>query len=115
MHCRRWAVILLGYTVAVSQADDRIVVIGASAGGVDALTQIARELPGDFSAPVCVVLHVSPDSPSLLPEILRRDSRLQVIHGENGRKLEKGFIYIAPPDRHLLIENNHTMTVVRGP
>lgn len=90
-------------------------VIGASAGGVDALSQIARELPADFPAPVCVVLHVSPDTPSLLPEIMRRDSRLQVIHGEDGRKLEKGFIYIAPPDRHLLIETDRTMRVVRGP
>jgi two-component system, chemotaxis family, protein-glutamate methylesterase/glutaminase len=99
----------------VNQADDRIVVIGASAGGVDALSRIARELPGDFGAPVCIVLHVSPDAPSLLPEILRRECRLQVIQAEDGRKLEKGFIYVAPPDFHLLVERNHTMSVVRGP
>jgi two-component system chemotaxis response regulator CheB len=99
----------------MKQADERIVVIGASAGGVDALSRIARELPGDFSAPICMVLHVSPDAPSLLPDILRRDSRLQVIHAEDGRKLERGFIYVAPPDRHVLVEINHTMRVVRGP
>jgi two-component system chemotaxis response regulator CheB len=99
----------------VNQADDRIVVIGASAGGVDALSRIARELPGDFGAPVCIVLHVAPDTPSLLPEILRRECRLQVIQAEDGRKLEQGFIYIAPPDYHLLVERNHTMSVVRGP
>jgi two-component system chemotaxis response regulator CheB len=99
----------------VNQADDRIVVIGASAGGVDALSRIARELPGDFGAPVCIVLHVSPDAPSLLPEILRRECRLQVLQAEDGRKLERGFIYIAPPDNHLLVESNHTMSVVRGP
>lgn len=79
------------------------------------MSRIARELPGDFGAPVCIVLHVAPDAPSLLPEILRRDSRLQVVQAEDGRKLEKGFIYVAPPDHHLLVERNHTMSVVRGP
>lgn len=97
------------------EAGDRIVVIGASAGGVDALARIAHDLPAGFDAPVCVVLHISPDSPSLLPEILRRDTQLQVMHAEDGRKLEKGFIYVAPPDRHLLVEKDHTMRVVRGP
>lgn len=79
------------------------------------MSKIARELPGDFGAPVCMVLHVAPDTPNLLPEILRRDSRLQVMQAEDGRKLEQGFIYVARPDHHLLVERDHTMRVTRGP
>jgi two-component system chemotaxis response regulator CheB len=99
----------------VSEADDRIVVIGASAGGVDALARIARELPADLNAPVCVVLHISPGGPSLLPQILGRDSRLRVVHAAHGDKLQNGVIYIARPDHHLVIESNHTLSVERGP
>ena len=97
------------------QADGRIVVIGASAGGVDALSRIARDFPAAFGAPVCIVLHIPPGAPSILPEILRRDCRLQVVHAEDGRTLENGTLYIAPPDHHLLVEKNHTMSVIRGP
>jgi two-component system chemotaxis response regulator CheB len=95
--------------------EQRIVVVGASAGGVDALTQLARNLPYDFPAPVCMVLHIPADSPSLLPHILNRDSSLPVVSPEDGQHWEGGTIYIAPPDRHLLVSDDGTLHVTRDP
>lgn len=96
-------------------SEERIVVIGASAGGVDALISLVRTLPADFPAPVCVVLHVPPDAPSLLPHILAREGRLQTKHAEHGEKPRPGVVYVAPPDRHLVIGTDGTLRVTRGP
>ena len=62
----------------------KIVVVGASAGGVDALMQIAAKLPRDLAAPIFVVLHIPADSPSLLPQVLARRGKLAAQHGEDG-------------------------------
>jgi len=64
--------------------EQRIVVIGASAGGVDALMRLVRDLPADFPAPVCVVLHIPPDSPSLLAQILDREGTIPAKTAEDG-------------------------------
>jgi two-component system chemotaxis response regulator CheB len=77
--------------------------------------QLARNLPHDFPAPVCMVLHVPADSPSLLPQILNRDSPLQAVTAEDGQRWEPARIYIAPPDRHLLVSDDGTLHVARGP
>lgn len=90
-----------------------IVVVGASAGGVEALCGLIGSLPADFPAAVFVVLHVSP-SGSLLPKILARVAGVPVAHGEDGEPIEPGRIYVAPPDRHLLIERDR-VRVVGGP
>lgn len=94
--------------------DQRIVVIGASAGGVEALAAVVRGLPESLGAPVCVVLHVPPDAPSQLPSILARHSALEVLPATDGAKLSAGTIYVAPPDRHLIIEEG-SLRLVRGP
>ena len=91
-----------------------IVVIGASTGGVAALMELAKALPADFPAPVFVVMHVPPDSPSSLPQLLSSVSALQVRHPQNGEVVEAGVIYVAKPDHHLLLENNRVL-VTRGP
>jgi two-component system chemotaxis response regulator CheB len=91
-----------------------IIVIGASAGGVDALRQIARELPADLPAAVFVVLHVPAESPSLLPELLASAGRLPAIQASHGDPFAPGRVYVAPPDHHMLIERDH-IHVVRGP
>jgi two-component system, chemotaxis family, protein-glutamate methylesterase/glutaminase len=91
-----------------------VVVIGASAGGVEALTSIAAGLPGDLDAPVLVVLHVPPSSPSALPQILTRAGALSAVHPENGDHLEPGRIYVAPPDVHLIVQDG-VARIVRGP
>jgi two-component system chemotaxis response regulator CheB len=97
--------------------DRRIVVIGASAGGVEALMSLARDLPADFPAPIAVVLHVPPDSPSMLGEILQRKGPLRARIAVHGEAFEPGTIYVASPDHHLLVHRNGdlTLAVTRGP
>jgi two-component system, chemotaxis family, protein-glutamate methylesterase/glutaminase len=91
-----------------------IIVIGASAGGVEALVKVVRGLPADLPAAVFVVLHIPAQSPSLLPAILSRAGRLPAVHPTDDTKIEHGCIYIARPDHHMLIEQDH-ICVVRGP
>jgi two-component system, chemotaxis family, protein-glutamate methylesterase/glutaminase len=83
------------------------VVVGASAGGIEALRQFVGALPRDFPGVVLVVLHISPLGTSVLPQILARAGALPASHPADGEQLEPGHIYIAPPDRHLLVEDGH--------
>jgi two-component system chemotaxis response regulator CheB len=83
------------------------VVVGASAGGIEALRHFVAVLPRDFPAVVLVVLHVAPLGTSVLPQILGRAGDLPASHPADGEALEGGHIYIAPPDRHLLVEDGH--------
>ena len=91
-----------------------IVVVGASTGGVEALSALVQGLPDDLPAAVFVALHLSPQAPSHLPEILSRYSRLPVHHPRDGEPIQLGHIYVAVPDRHLLVERG-LVRVVRGP
>ena len=90
------------------------IVVGASAGGVLALSTLIGDLPADLPAAVFVVLHIPTNAPSLLPSILSRDARILVAHAENGEEIRRGKVYVAPPDHHLLIENDH-VKLVHGP
>jgi two-component system, chemotaxis family, protein-glutamate methylesterase/glutaminase len=92
----------------------RIVVVGASAGGVEALQRFVRALPADFTAPILVVLHASPTGRSYLPEILSRAGTVPAVHATDGERLQPGHIYIAPPDSHLLVHDS-VMTLASGP
>ena len=91
-----------------------IIVIGASAGGVQALSTLVAALPRNLPAAVFIVLHIPAEHPSLLPTILSRDARMPVGHAKNSERIEHGRIYIAPPDQHLLLENSH-IKLVHGP
>jgi two-component system chemotaxis response regulator CheB len=91
-----------------------IVVVGASAGGVEALQRFVRALPADFAAPVVVVLHASPNGRSYLPEILSRAGAIPAVHALDGVPLEPGRIYVAPPDQHLVVEDGH-LGLTKGP
>ena len=95
--------------------EERIVVIGASAGGVSALIQLTRNLPPDFPAPILVVLHIAAEAPSLLAPILNREGMLPVVTAEDGQRYRPGQIYVAPPDRHLLVASGGKLQVTRGP
>jgi two-component system chemotaxis response regulator CheB len=81
-----------------------VIVVGASAGGVEALVRFVRALPVETRQAVCVVLHVSPAGTSAMPEILGRAARLPVHSPADGDPLLGGHIYVAPPDHHLEVE-----------
>jgi two-component system, chemotaxis family, protein-glutamate methylesterase/glutaminase len=81
-----------------------IIVIGASAGGIEALSTIVAGLPADFPAAVFVVLHTSADSPNVLANILDKAGPLPARYAVDGERIAPGRVYVAPADRHLLIE-----------
>jgi two-component system chemotaxis response regulator CheB len=97
-------------------AGHEIIVIGASAGGVEALMKLVRGLPKDLPAAIFIVMHLSPHKPSRLPDILERTTNLQVSNtlGPTPRPFKKGEIYIAPPDMHLIVDRGH-VSIARGP
>lgn len=91
-----------------------IVVVGASAGGVEALSALAAGLPEHFPAAVFVVLHLPQHSTSVLPQILDRAGPLPAAHARDGEPISAGRIYVAPPDRHMVLEPG-CVRLVRGP
>lgn len=92
-----------------------IIVVGASSGGIDALKEVAAKLPEDLKATVFVTLHVAPYSLGILPEILERAGPLPASNARDLERIEPGRIYVAPPDRHLLVEPSGLVRVTRGP
>jgi two-component system chemotaxis response regulator CheB len=91
-----------------------IIVIGASTGGVEALKSLVGQFPKDLPATVCIVLHVPAGYSSKLPEILSRSGPVPASHPNDGEPLRPGSIYVAPNDRHLLVEPGR-VRVVKGP
>jgi len=91
-----------------------IIVVGASSGGVEALERLIRGIPADFPASLLIVLHRPPDQRSILPQILQRAGVLPVTEAQDGERLRSQHIYVAPMDRHLVIEEG-AMRLVRGP
>ena len=87
-----------------------VIVIGASAGGVEAISRIVADLPKDLRASIFVVLHISRGR-SMLPEILTRAGRLPAAHPTDGEPLQYGRIYVAPPDHHLIVQSGAVRTV----
>ena len=91
-----------------------IIVVGASAGGVEALSKLVHGLPADFPATIFIVLHLSPQSPSMLPKILQRATPLTVVSAEDRLPIRPGMIFVAPADMHLLVGEGE-VRVIRGP
>jgi len=91
-----------------------VVAIGASAGGIDALQRLMRDVPEDLGAAICVVLHIPASSHSLLAQIIARQTRLPVSQAVAGERLRPGHVYVAPPDWHLLVRAAH-VHLDRGP
>jgi len=91
-----------------------LVVVGASAGGVEALLTLLRGLPRELPAAVLVVLHMPSTARSALPEILGRACPLPVQQAIDGSPLVPGTVTVAVPDRHLLVSDHHIL-LSRGP
>jgi two-component system chemotaxis response regulator CheB len=91
-----------------------LVVIGASAGGVEALRVLARGLPTDLPASVLVVLHTLPNYPTQMPNLIEIAGPLPAGHGVDLEPLRRGRIYIAPPDRHMAVEDG-VIRILEGP
>ena len=91
-----------------------IIVVGASAGGFEALKTLSAGLPKDLPAAVLIVWHMSPDVRGILPQVLSRITEMPVSHAFDGEDLLEGRIYVAPPDRHLMVEPDR-VRVTRGP
>src|SRR5215831_9029071 len=85
----------------------RVVALGASHGGVEALRVVVSHLPRDFPAPVLVALHVGAEE-SLLPSILEDAGPLSASHALDAERLRPGHIFIAPPDKHLIVVDGRT-------
>ena len=96
------------------QSPTRVVLLGASAGGVEALSTVVHDLPTDLDAAVLVVLHVPAWGTSVLPEILSRVGPLPARHAEDCEPLKPGRIYVAPPDQHLVVETGQ-LRLSHGP
>lgn len=82
-----------------------VVAMAASVGGLNALSVILAALPADFKAAITIVMHLSPDHKSLLAEILKCRTRLQVKQAEPGDKLCDSRVFVAPPNHHLTVTN----------
>lgn len=90
------------------------IVIGASAGGLEALQRLLAVFPANLPAAVLVTLHLTPAAESPLARILDRSTPLSVQFAEDGMQTRLGCVYLAPPDRHLVLNNGH-MALIRGP
>lgn len=88
-----------------------IVAIGASAGGIKALETLLAGLPANLPVPILIVQHLDPHHKSLMAEIMQRHSKLRVIEAVDGDTMKPSTVYIAPPNRHLLVnEGNIQLT-----
>jgi two-component system, chemotaxis family, protein-glutamate methylesterase/glutaminase len=101
-------------TAEAQLASKDIIVVGGSAGGVEALKTLVTGLPGDLQAAVLVVIHIPPTSPGRLPDILQRHANVRVAWARDEEAIECGRVYIAPPDRHLVVDDGH-LRLTRAP
>ncbi|MDJ0747225.1 MAG: chemotaxis protein CheB [Xenococcaceae cyanobacterium MO_167.B27] len=91
-----------------------IIAIAASAGGLNALSTVLSGLPANFPATIVVVQHLDPRHRSLMADILSRRTSLKVKQAQEGDHLEQGMVYIAPPNRHLLVNPDGTLSLTQS-
>jgi two-component system, chemotaxis family, protein-glutamate methylesterase/glutaminase len=91
-----------------------VIVIGASAGGLQVLLRLIKALPGDLQATFFFTMHLRPESNTNLPVILRRESMLETVFPRDREPIRQGYFYIAPPNRHMLIQDG-MIRITDGP
>jgi two-component system chemotaxis response regulator CheB len=91
--------------------DFEAVVIGVSAGGINALKEIFSQLPADFQLPMIIVQHISPRSNNLWIDFMNDKSKVHIKEADEKEEIKNGWIYIAPANYHLLIEKNKTFSL----
>lgn len=91
-----------------------IIVIGASAGGFEALKKLVQKLPGDLDAAIFIVWHMSPDVRGILPDVLNKFNTVHAANAYDKEPIEMNRIYVAPPDYHLILEDG-LIRVTHGP
>jgi two-component system chemotaxis response regulator CheB len=91
------------------------VVVGASAGGIEALLQLCAALPADFAPALIVVLHLPPSRPSMLAALLQTRCARPVVEALDKQPIEPGTVVVAPPDYHLLVEPTRTLSLSVDP
>lgn len=87
------------------------IVIGASAGGLFAMTSILKPLPATYPVPLIVVQHRAKDERSLLEEVLQQKCHIRIKQADEKEEIQPGFVYFAPPNYHLLVESNGTFSL----
>ncbi len=83
----------------------KAVVIGASAGALDALTTILSALPTNYKLPIMIVVHIPPDKESVMASLFQAKCKLEVKEAEDKEDIKSGTVYLAPPDYHMLVED----------
>lgn len=91
-----------------------VVAFAASAGGIQALSRVLSSLPDDFPAAIVIVQHVDPRHRSLMAEIFGRRTRLKVKEAAQGDALGPGVVYTAPPNQHLLVNSDGTLSLTQS-
>jgi two-component system chemotaxis response regulator CheB len=100
---------------AFTPAKDKIVVIGTSAGGMNASIRLLQQLSADFQAPILLVQHISGDAlGDALLNALNSHSQLTCIHAVNGQALQNGYVYLAPTDHHLMVDKSGHLQITKG-
>lgn len=89
----------------------KAIVIGSSAGGLKALKTILTKLGSDFKIPIIIVQHTSPSSDNYITTYLNDLCKLTVKEADEKEKIKEGYVYFAPPNFHLLIENDQTFSL----
>lgn len=95
----------------MTDAAIRAVVIGASAGALEALSVLLPALPADYPLPILVVVHIPPDKRSVLAELFRAKTKLVVLEAEDKEPIRPGAVYFAPPNYHLLVETDQSLSI----
>jgi two-component system chemotaxis response regulator CheB len=98
-----------------AKTQNRLVVMGASQGGLVAMQRLLGQLPEKFALPIVLVLHRGRQQGELLTELMQKTSALKVVEAEDKTALAGGVIYVAPADYHLLVDGNHLALSTEGP